>query len=35
MTMTDQTIDAAEKPEFYLTEDHHPENSTNLASGST
>jgi cytochrome o ubiquinol oxidase subunit III len=30
MTMTDQTIDAAEKPEFYLTEDHHPENSTNL-----
>lgn len=30
MTMSDQTIDTAEKPEFYLTEDHHPENSTNL-----
>lgn len=30
MTMTDQTIDTAEKPEFYLTEDRHPENSTNL-----
>ncbi|MGO7726300.1 cytochrome o ubiquinol oxidase subunit III, partial [Rhizobium ruizarguesonis] len=28
--MSDQTIDTAEKPEFYLTEDHHPENSTNL-----
>ncbi|MBY5446055.1 cytochrome o ubiquinol oxidase subunit III [Rhizobium leguminosarum] len=28
--MTDQTIDTAEKPEFYLTEDRHPENSTNL-----
>ncbi|MGO6704248.1 cytochrome o ubiquinol oxidase subunit III [Rhizobium ruizarguesonis] len=27
--MSDQTIDT-EKPEFYLTEDHHPENSTNL-----
>ncbi len=30
MTMSDQTIGTAEKPEFYLTEDHHPENSTNL-----
>ncbi len=30
MTMSDQTIDTAEKPEFYLTEDLHPENSTNL-----
>ena len=30
MTMSDQTIDTSEKPEFYLTEDHHPENSTNL-----
>ncbi|MBX5030279.1 cytochrome o ubiquinol oxidase subunit III [Rhizobium lentis] len=28
--MSDQTIDTAEKPEFYLTEDYHPENSTNL-----
>ncbi|MGO6672681.1 cytochrome o ubiquinol oxidase subunit III [Rhizobium leguminosarum] len=28
--MSDQTIDTAVKPEFYLTEDHHPENSTNL-----
>jgi cytochrome o ubiquinol oxidase subunit 3 len=28
--MSDQTIDTAEKPEFYLTEEHHPENSTNL-----
>ncbi|WP_041672254.1 cytochrome o ubiquinol oxidase subunit III [Rhizobium leguminosarum] len=28
--MSDQTIDTSEKPEFYLTEDHHPENSTNL-----
>ncbi|MGO8072819.1 cytochrome o ubiquinol oxidase subunit III [Rhizobium leguminosarum] len=28
--MSDQTIDTAEKPEFYLTEDLHPENSTNL-----
>ncbi|MBY5568405.1 cytochrome o ubiquinol oxidase subunit III [Rhizobium leguminosarum] len=28
--MSDQTIDTAEKPEFYLTEDHNPENSTNL-----
>ncbi|WP_064695746.1 cytochrome o ubiquinol oxidase subunit III [Rhizobium aegyptiacum] len=28
--MSDQTIGTAEKPEFYLTEDHHPENSTNL-----
>ncbi|MBY5341300.1 cytochrome o ubiquinol oxidase subunit III [Rhizobium leguminosarum bv. viciae] len=28
--MSDQTIDTTEKPEFYLTEDHHPENSTNL-----
>ncbi|ANM13929.1 cytochrome o ubiquinol oxidase subunit III [Rhizobium leguminosarum bv. trifolii] len=28
--MSDQTIDTAAKPEFYLTEDHHPENSTNL-----
>ena len=28
--MSDHTIDTAEKPEFYLTEDHYPENSTNL-----
>ncbi|QKK20883.1 cytochrome o ubiquinol oxidase subunit III [Rhizobium indicum] len=28
--MSDHTIDTAEKPEFYLTVDHHPENSTNL-----
>ncbi|TBY49932.1 cytochrome o ubiquinol oxidase subunit III [Rhizobium leguminosarum] len=28
--MSDETIDTSEKPEFYLTEDHHPENSTNL-----
>lgn len=24
------TVNTAEKPQFYLTEDHHPENSTNL-----
>ncbi|WP_425376304.1 cytochrome o ubiquinol oxidase subunit III [Rhizobium phaseoli] len=30
MTMSDHTVDTAAKPEFYLTEDHHPENSTNL-----
>ncbi|MFP3543505.1 cytochrome o ubiquinol oxidase subunit III [Rhizobium sp. SIMBA_035] len=29
-TMTDHTIDSAEKAVFYLTEDHHPESSTNL-----
>ena len=28
--MTDHTIDTAEKPVFYLTEEHHPESSTNL-----
>ncbi|RUM20401.1 cytochrome o ubiquinol oxidase subunit III [Rhizobium phaseoli] len=28
--MSDHTVDTAAKPEFYLTEDHHPENSTNL-----
>ncbi len=28
--MTDTTIDQAEKPEFYMTEDHHPEGSTML-----
>ena len=29
-TMTDHTIATDEKPVFYLTEDHHPEGSTNL-----
>src|SRR6478735_11465990 len=28
--MSDAVIDKAEKPEFYLTEEHHPENSTML-----
>ncbi|MEB2845414.1 cytochrome o ubiquinol oxidase subunit III [Rhizobiales bacterium RZME27] len=30
MTMSEINTQTAEKPEFYLTEDHHPENSTNL-----
>jgi cytochrome o ubiquinol oxidase subunit 3 len=28
--MTETHLDQAEKPQFYLTEDHHPENSTML-----
>jgi cytochrome o ubiquinol oxidase subunit 3 len=28
--MTEIQLDQAEKPQFYLTEDHHPENSTTL-----
>ena len=28
--MSDTTIDTTEKPQFYLTEDHHPESSTML-----
>ena len=28
--MSETTVETGEKPTFYLTEDHHPENSTNL-----
>ncbi len=28
--MTQTRLDTAEKPQFYLVEDHHPENSTML-----
>ena len=28
--MSEATVEPGEKPQFYLTEDHHPENSTNL-----